>query len=260
MPVPFDQLTYGQTYYWRVTYIDTNGHPSVVSAETSFSWGAANSSAGTLVLNEVLAINRSAIQNGSGYPDYVELRNNGNTDISLSGYTLTDDPLTPAKFSFPTNTAVAAGGYLIVWCDNDASAPGIHSGFALDGDGSKLVLLNGSTIVDSVSFGPQAPDTSIGRIVNGTGGWQANEPTPGFANTAKTLGSVSNLRINEWMASPAYGEDWFEIYNADTNVVAFSGLYLSDTPTTPDTTKIPALSFIAGKGLYSVLGRWQILG
>jgi hypothetical protein len=251
-PIPLDQLTYGQTYYWRATHIDTNNHASVVSAETSFTWGTSNTIAGTLVLNEVLAINRSAVQNSSiiadYYPDYVELRNNGSSSLLLAGYALTDNPLLPTKYVFATGTTIAAGGYLLVWCDSDTNTAGLHSGFKLDGDGSQVLLLNGATIVDSVTFGPQAPDVSIGRIVNGTGGWQANTPTPGTANSAKTLGSVSNLRINEWMADPAYGDDWFEIYNADSNVVALAGLYLSDTPSKPLITQIPALSFIEAKG------------
>ena len=50
------------------------------------------------------------------------------------------------------------------------------------------------------------------------------------------------------MADPAYGDDWVELYNTDSNVVALAGLYLSDTPSTPMITQIPALSFIAGKG------------
>jgi len=252
-PIPFDQLTYGQTYYWRATHIDTNNHPSVVSAETSFTWGISNTAAGTLVLNEILAINRSAAQNsstrGDYYPDYVELRNNGSVTISLAGYALTDNPLLPAKYGFPADTTIAAGGYLLVWCDSDINTEGLHSGFKLDGDGGRLLLLNGSSIVDSVTFGPQAPDVSIGRVADGTGGWQANTPTPGTANSAKTLGAASNLRINEWMADPAYGEDWFEIYNADSNVVALAGLYLSDMPSTPMITQIPALSYIEPYGL-----------
>jgi hypothetical protein len=247
-PIPFEQLTYGQTYYWRATHIDANGHPSVVSAETSFTWGTVNTTAGAIVLNEVLASNRNTVQNGGGFPDYVEIRNNGTTPASLSGFTVTDDPLTPGKFAFPEGTTLPADGYLVVWCDSDTSAPGLHTGFAVDADGETLLLMNGGAIVDSVSFGPQAPDVSIGRIVNGTGGWQANEPTPGTSNNARTLGSVSSLRINEWMADPAYGDDWFELYNTDTNVVALGGLYLSDTPSSPAITRIPPLSFIEAGG------------
>ena len=247
-PIPFDQLIYGQTYYWRATHIDTNGHPSIVSAETSFTWGTTSTSSGALVLNEILAFNRNTVQNGGKYPDYIELKNNTSTNISLAGYALTDDPLQPAKFAFASDAAIAAGGYLLIWCDSDNFAPGLHTGFGLDSAGDSALLLNNGVIVDSVAFGPQAPDVSIGRIVNGTGGWQANTPTPLTANSAKTLGSVSNLRVNEWMADPAYGDDWFELYNTDNNVVALAGLYLSDTPSTPMITQIPALSFIAGQG------------
>ena len=247
-PIPFDQLTYGQTYYWRATHIDTNGHPSVVSADTAFSWGTTNSAAGALVLNEILACNRNTVENGGQYPDYIELRNNSSTNITLTGCTLTDDPKNTTKYIFPSGTTMLPGGYLLVWCDSDTPAPGLHTGFGLDFAGDSVLLLNNGMIVDSVTFGPQAPDVSIGRIVNGTGGWQANTPTPLTANSAKALGSVANLRVNEWMADPAYGDDWFELYNTGTNVVALAGLYLSDTPSTPMITQIPALSFIAGKG------------
>lgn len=252
LAVPFDQLAYGRTYWWRATHIDTNGHPSIVSAETRFSWGPSSTNAGTLVLNEVLAINRGAAQNastiGDYFPDYIELRNNGATAIALTGYALTDNPLAPSKYVFPAGTTIGAGEHLVVWCDSDTNTAGLHSGFKLDGDGDQLLLLGSTSIVDSVTYGPQAPDVSIGRIVNGTGGWQANTPTPGAANSAKTLGDVSALRINEWMAAPAYGEDWFEIHNTSSNVVALSGLWLSDTPSDPKVTQIPALSFIEPGG------------
>lgn len=246
--VPFDQLTYGRTYFWRMTHVDANGHPSVVSAETSFTWGTSSTAAGTIVLNEILANNRNTIQNGASYPDYIEIRNNGGTAAALDGFTLTDDPLVPAKFTFPAGTTVPAGGHLIVWADSDTAAPGLHTGFGLSDEGDQVLLLSGSSIVDSVTFGPQAPDISIGRIVNGTGGWQANAPTPGTANSAKTLGSISTLKVNEWMANPEYGDDWFELYNPDANPVALGGLYLSDSPSSPTKTQIPALSFIAGRG------------
>ncbi len=39
LPVPFAQLRFGETYYWRCTYQDTNRHPSLVSDETAFAFG-----------------------------------------------------------------------------------------------------------------------------------------------------------------------------------------------------------------------------
>jgi len=248
LPVPFEELVYGQTYYWRVTYFDADGHRSIVSAETSFTWGTASTSAGTLVLNEILADNRGAAPNGATNPDYIEIYNNTGVQMSIGGDTLTNDPLVPGKYTIPAGTTIEAGAQLIFWCDHDVAAGGLHTGFSLSADGETVLLLSGATILDSVSFGPQAPDVSIGRISNGNGGWQANVPTPGAVNVAQPLGSASSLRVNEWMASPAYGDDWFELYNTDAFPVALGGLYLSDDPAAPLTTKIPALSFIAGNG------------
>ena len=41
LPIPFDQLTFGHTYFWRVTYFDAQAHPSFASTETSFIFGQA---------------------------------------------------------------------------------------------------------------------------------------------------------------------------------------------------------------------------
>jgi hypothetical protein len=102
---------------------------------------------------------------------------------------------------------------------------------------------------DVVTFGPQAMDLSIGRVSDGTGSWTLTNPTPGAVNAAKSpLGSVLNLKVNEWMANRSSGEDWFELYNNDVNPVNLAGLYLSDAAGTPTNTKIPPLSYIAGKG------------
>jgi hypothetical protein len=79
-------------------------------------------------------------------------------------------------------------------------------------------------------------------------GFVLNDPTPDAVNSVRTpLGSVANLRVNEWMAD-TNNDDWFEIYNADPLPVQLGNLYLSDTPGVPNITKIPALSFIAGHG------------
>ena len=106
-----------------------------------------------------------------------------------------------------------------------------------------------NNIRDYVAFGPQARGFTIGRVSDGTGAFTLTTPTPNATNsTAVTLGSTATLRVNEWMAQPAHGDDWFEIYNGDALPVSIAGLWLSDIPATPRITQIPALSYIAGKG------------
>jgi hypothetical protein len=203
---------------------------------------------GDVSLNEVLADNRSAVSNGGRYPDYVELYNNTFSPVDIGGWSLTDDVLNPLRYRFPAGTIVPAQGYLVVFCDNDLAAPGLHTGFGLSSAGQGVALVQGSTVKDYVEFGPQAANLAIGRVNSGTGSWALVAPSPNASNAARALGSAAGLKLNEWMASPASGEDWFEIYNPDPDPVPLGGLYLSDTPGTPTLTQIPALSFIAGRG------------
>ncbi len=226
--------------------------PSIAGAGLLLVLGTTPITAGTLVLNEILAVNKTAIENGGSFPDYIEIRNTGATPSSLDGVSLTDDPLTPAKFTFPSGMTLAAGERLVVWCDSEFTSPGLHTGFGLSSTGQTVELNSGATIIDSISFGLQAPDLSIGRIIDGTGSWVANVPTPGAANSAATVAAASTasttLFINEWMASPAHGDDWFELYNSGTLPLDISQLYLSDDPATPKKTRIPLLSFMSAGG------------
>jgi hypothetical protein len=247
LPLPYEALVYGRSYWWRASHVDADGHPSVVSAETRFTWGAASVEPGALVLNEILAVNVAAVPHEGGHPDYIEIRNNGSTAYDLTGVTVTDDPALPARFTFPAGNTLAAGGRLVLWCD-DSPGGGFHTGFALFSGGETLLLMKGGTLLDSVTFGPQAPDLAIGRAADGTGSWTACDPTPGLVNTPRALGSTATLSVNEWMAAPAYGDDWFELHNSGTAPVALGGLWLSDSAATPQVTRVPALSYIAAGG------------
>jgi hypothetical protein len=40
LPIPFDKLVFGETYFWKCIYFDADRHPSPESAETSFVFGA----------------------------------------------------------------------------------------------------------------------------------------------------------------------------------------------------------------------------
>lgn len=247
LPIPFDRLTFGQIYFWRVTYFDADGHPSITSAERSFSFGPTSTGSSSVVLNEVLADNRRAVTTGSSQPDYIELYNTTGSPVNLSGWTFTDDVLNPSRYAFP-NVNIPANGRLVVWCDDDFAAPGLHTGFGLSADGQLLALLQSGVVKDTVTFGPQAADWPIGRTTDGSATWGLVNPSPNMANSAAATGPVSGLRVNEWMASPRYGDDWFELHNTNLQPVPLGGLLLSDTPGTPALTTIPPLSFIAARG------------
>ncbi len=245
LSIPFDRLKFGETYFWRVTYVAADNHPSITSAETAFSFGSTSVVAGNVVLNEVMAANRRAVANGASFPDYIEIKNNSASPINLTGWSLSDDELQPGKFTFPNGTSLPANGYLVVWADKEFTAPGLHTGFALNNGGQRVLLIENGALRDTISFGPQATDLSIGRVANGTGPWTLTNPSAGATNTAASFQTdASNLRVNEWMADPSAGDDYFELFNPDNQPVALGDLWLGNAPATPKVTQIPALSFI----------------
>ena len=104
---------------------------------------------------------------------------------------------------------------------------------------------NGGGLINSITYGIQTPNLSIGRVPDGGTNWVLNAPTPNAANFALSpLGNPANLRINEWMADPASGNDWFEIYNPDSLPVALGSLALTDDLANRLKHRIAPLSFI----------------
>ena len=195
-----------------------------------------------VVINEVLADNTDTYMDDDGnFPDLVELYNYSVSTVDISGWKLTDDPLTN-KYTFPAGTVMFPFNYLIVFCDTATNLGGIHTGFGLGRKGSYLRLTN--NIVpgrgDSLTFGLQLADYSVGRIPNGAGSFVLNTPTIGFPNVSVAVGPTNGLRINEWAATntPAVGStgpglDWLELYNPSNSPVNISGLvFTSMTPPT----------------------------
>ena len=203
---------------------------------------------GSVVINEVLAANVKAYEDVTlGSPDWIELHNNGTASVNLSGYSISNDSLFPRRWVFPEGSSIAAKDYLVVFCSADVPIGPRNTGYNLSAEGGAIYLYSAtSNLVDSVVYGMQVTDFSIGRLDSLSGKWGLAKPTFKSANTPTTLGLTSALKINEWLAGPITGDDWFEIYNPQANPVSLGGLYLSDSATRPTQFKIPDLSFIAG--------------
>jgi hypothetical protein len=236
-----------------------NGSSTIVSFPDGGSPGAANYSITYMgpALNEVLAINVTGAQAPWGTrAGWVEFLNpSGTNSFDMSGMQVNIAQSGSGAWTFPSGSVVPANGYLMLWCDpahaaSTAYGANMNTALTLSGSSGGVYLLNASgQLVNLVQYGFQIQDQSIGVL---GGQWQLlSSPTPGAANAAAaTLGNVMNLRINEWLASESTGNDWFELYNMDTNPVNMAGLYLSDDPSTTGITNSQAgpLSFIAGKG------------
>jgi hypothetical protein len=204
-----------------------------------------------LVINEVLAANQTVYSHEGTFPDAIELYYEGPTAMSLAGMSLSDDPQQPDKFVFPAGTTIASGKYLVLFADANALTSGIHLGFALadEGDGLSLYDRDGS-LLDSVEFGRQVGDLSIGRVGPG-GQWQLTVPTFGQANVAYPRGPANTLKINEWLASGQvlFADDFIEIYNPHPDPVDLGGMSLTNNSVVqPSQAKIGPLTFVAGHG------------
>ncbi len=217
-----------------------NGDPSVTTA-----------SAGQLVINEVLANNESTVAWEGAFPDLVELYNGSSQAISLSGVSLSDDPQQPTKFVFPADATMNPGEYLVLTADESIMASTNHLGFGLNAEGGGLSLYDATgERIDSVEFGSQVPDLSLGRV-GPDGAWQLTVPTFGQANVPQSLGDPGAIRINEWLASEKvlFESDFIELYNPDPLPVAVGGFYLTDlSSVNPGPRRLRPLSFIAGQG------------
>ena len=203
----------------------------------------------TIVINEVLADNVTRLETDGTTPDWVELFNPTASAINLADMSISDDLLDPRRFVFPSVT-IPAGGYYVLRFEPDEPISATNTGFGLKASGGGVFLYdklsNGGSELDVLFYGVQARDFSIGRVPSGSSNWVLTLPTRRAANIAQALGNPSALRVNEWMADPTSGGDWFEIYNGDALPVALAGLTLRDDG---NVFVIPDLSFI-GVGLF----------
>jgi hypothetical protein len=201
-----------------------------------------------VVLNEFLASNHSLTNADGSTSDWLELFNPSTNLVSLADFSLSDDPNAPRKFVFAPGATVSAGGFLLVYCNNNLPPATNNTGFSLNASGGSIFFFNslasGGGLIDAITFALQTPDFSLGRLPNGSGSWNLNIPTPAALNLAAGLGSVASVVVNEWMADPVSSSDWFELYNSGPQPVALGGLFLTDDFTKKTLSPIPPLSFI----------------
>jgi autotransporter-associated beta strand protein len=175
--------------------------------------------------------------------DWIELYNAGPTAQDLSGWSLTDDADSPRKWSFPADTRIPAGGYLVVLASgldlgpaDGATYP--HTNFKLSASGEYLGLIDSTaTVVDEIApgFPPQSLLHSYGRDAAGVFGYLTTA-TPGAANppahlaetvappVLSTAGGFHPFTVSLSMASPTPGAEIRYTVNG-SEPVSTSSLY-----------------------------------
>ena len=99
--------------------------------------------AGDLIISEFMALNATTLRDEDGdYSDWIEIYNQGDQDVALGDWYLTDDAAELDKWSFPSQ-ALPAGNFLLVRASGKdrATAGGeLHTNFQIAGEGEFLAL------------------------------------------------------------------------------------------------------------------------
>lgn len=200
--------------------------------------------AADVVINEVMPDNKKLCMGHE--MDWLELYNREDTEVSLEGFYLTDDPAKPEALSLAGMT-IPASGYLVITLDD--SAP-----FRLSKDGESVYLTYGGAVISGITFGVADDGESFDAVS------ACPYPTPGQPNTEEgyyayleTL-TLPKLIISEVMSSnskylPVSGEcyDLIEVKNNSNTAIDLSKFTLTDKHSEPTRYTFPAVTLQPGE-------------
>jgi hypothetical protein len=214
--------------------------PLILIIFWAFSALTAETSANTLIINELMADNTGSARDQDGdTDDWIEIYNYGDSAVNIGRMYLTDNQSAEAGWRVPDNnpaaTTIPPKGFLLIWADEETDEGTLHAGFKLgaDGENIRLFAAGGKTLIDEVTFGRQDENRSYGRIPDGSEDWQTiATPTPGKSNTSAPISVV----ITEIMYHPYHAEtapedirqEYIELYNRGTEPVSLSGWRISN--------------------------------
>lgn len=152
---------------------------------------------GTVLFNEWMADNTTLLDPADGQAeDWIELYNPTANPISLTNWIISDSG---ASFLIPAGYSVPANGRLLVWADDETvqntGSGQLHVPFKLSATGETLTLqAPDSSVIDTVTFGAQVKNVSIGRVPDGSATIDfLNAPSLGTANGAAVVAPAMSV-------------------------------------------------------------------
>jgi len=168
----------------------------------------------SLAISELVIDNTVHEDEHGQTPGWVEIYNGTPAAVSLDGWSLTDNPAQPAKWTFPNGHSIGSYQHLLVYFGHGSPAPAapdtrLHASFQPAKSGGYLGLFQGATEVDAFNPYPQQfEDIAYGRL--GTA-WTLGflvTPTPGIKNSGTqspggpSLGEVAFDRSGGLITAP----------------------------------------------------------
>ncbi len=204
-----------------------------------------------VVINEYLTSNTFTLYDSDGeYSDWVELHNPTGEDASMRGYALadSDDASSSGKWSFPEDTVIPAGGYLVVFCSGKSVATDpaeLHTSFRLSREDNAVALFDPSgriahslavhTMPDNVSCGLD-PATGEAKLYASPTPGAANSSNPSSLDATALHGVPASAVLFTEVASVSSTRDetvrdydYVELYNRSAQPVSLKGYGLSDS-------------------------------
>ena len=147
-----------------------------------------------LKISEILASNAKTNYDPDfkEFSDWIELYNDSNKTVDLSGYYLSDKDSIKLKWRFPDGIKISPKSYLIVWTDKkDTYQKALHTNFKLSSKKESLYLYDrDEQLIDAISFKDMKADISLGRSGDDIGFMR---PTPNRKNS-QTSKDIPNIK------------------------------------------------------------------
>ena len=171
------------------TYAESNlPSPGYANTEDGYlAFRASQNVPGGLIISEVMPSNaKYMIQDDGEYYDWVELKNNSEEPIRLSGYAISNDPDKLNKFALPDVTLEPGECFVVICSGNSDLSDGdyTHAPFTLSREESWLYLsrVSENRVTDLVRIYDVPYQHSVGRADGENGTYYFTTPTPGTSN------------------------------------------------------------------------------
>ena len=202
----------------------------------------------TLYINEVLSVNVADATDEAGQTeDWFEIYNPNNFPVNLAGYYISDNPENPRKWQVPffdaAGTTVGANDWILFWADEDQTQGITHTSFRLSNnlEALRVTTPDGITLVDQISWQGMDPDTSLGRLTDGSPEWVYFLQTTPDASNNGALVEVKESESNQLISvfpNPSNGVIYFSkptdyFVMSSTGAFIFSGKNASQIDLSP---------------------------
>lgn len=143
-------------------------------------------------LNEIMLSNKGAAADKNGeFYDYIELYNGSDRDADISGYGLTDELVSGAKFVFPNGTVVPANGFIVVYCSGEKSE-GLYASFKLSATDVVIFMDSTGRVIDSIDLISVTSGKTLS--IDDKGKWVEMDPSPNYPNTPEGIEAAKSSR------------------------------------------------------------------